>query len=69
MLTSYFQNIFLTSNPSSIDTVLQCAPTTIIDSMNEALSKPYTTTEVETALKQMAPLTAPGPDGFPLVFY
>jgi hypothetical protein len=69
MLTSYFQNIFLTSNPSSIDTVLQCAPTTIIDSMNEALSKPYTTTKVETALKQMAPLTAPGPDGFPLVFY
>jgi hypothetical protein len=69
ILTSYFQNIFLTSNPSSIDTVLQCVPTMITNSMNEALSRPYTAPEVETALKQIAPLTVPSPDGLPPVFY
>jgi hypothetical protein len=69
ILISYFQNIFLSSNPSSIDTVLQCIPILISDSMNEALSRPYTATEVETALRQMALLTAPGPDGLPPIFF
>ena len=37
--------------------------------MNAEISQPFTTMEVELALKQMKPLTAPGPDDMPLPFY
>jgi hypothetical protein len=33
------------------------------------LVKPFTIGEVEQALKDMKTETAPGPDGFPVVFY
>ena len=39
------------------------------NSMNEALTCPYNREEMEVAIKQMAPLKAPGPNGMPLVFY
>jgi hypothetical protein len=31
--------------------------------------KPFTDEEIEFAIKYMKTNTAPGPDGFPLVFY
>ena len=41
----------------------------VSNSMNEALTCPYSREEVEVAIKQMAPLKAPGLDGMPPVFY
>ena len=37
--------------------------------MNEKLIAPYTEQEVKTALFQMFPTKAPGPDGFPAHFF
>ena len=37
--------------------------------MNADLTRPFTTMEVEQALKQMKPMIAPGPDGMPPIFY
>ena len=37
--------------------------------MNTSLTAEFTTSEVELALKQMAPLKAPSPDGMPPLFY
>lgn len=37
--------------------------------MNEDLCREFTPAEVVVALKQMAPLKAPGPDGLPPLFY
>lgn len=37
--------------------------------MNCSLSSPFSTQEVETAIKDMNPFGSPGPDGFPAVFY
>ena len=37
--------------------------------MNEALTGEFQAWEVESALMQMAPLKAPGPDGMPPLFY
>ena len=69
MLISYYQELFQTSNPSSIDSMIQCVLSVVTDTMNETLTRPYTAMDVNTALKQMKPLTAPGADGLPPVFY
>ena len=37
--------------------------------MNATLCSEFEAWEVETALKQMAPLKVPGPDGMPPLFY
>ena len=37
--------------------------------MNLELTKEYTACEVELALKQMKPISAPGPDGMPPIFF
>ena len=41
----------------------------VTDDMNAMLLQEFTELEVEEALKQMAPLKAPGPDGIPPPFY
>lgn len=37
--------------------------------MNESLTKTFTREDVETAIKQMAPLKSPRPDGYGACFY
>ena len=41
----------------------------VSSSINAKLTKPYTREEVDIAIKNMAPMTAPGPDGMPPIFY
>ena len=69
MLISYFQELFQISNPCSIGSMLQCVPSVVTDAMNETLTRPYMAIKVNVALKQMKPMTAPGADGLPSVFY
>lgn len=41
----------------------------LTDDMNALLSHKFMEWEVQTTLKQMAPLKAPGPKGMPPLFY
>ena len=41
----------------------------VTEEMNAKLTAMYIVEEVELAIKEMAPLKAPGPDGMPLLFY
>ena len=41
----------------------------VTDEMNAILSQDFMEWEAETAIKQMAPLKAPGLDGMPYLFY
>ena len=52
-----------------MEAVLNCVPTKVTAEMNELLVAPYKEEEVKTALFQMFPTKAPGPDGFPAHFF
>lgn len=39
------------------------------EEMNRILTREFQAWEIDNALKQMAPLKAPGPDGIPPLFY
>ncbi|XP_048608961.1 uncharacterized protein LOC125584486 [Brassica napus] len=67
--TSYFRQIFESSNPEDIEEALAQVPTTITGEMNENLTSPVSEWEVKLALFAMHPEKAPGPDGMTALFY
>ena len=66
---SYFENLYTTSHPSRISKLTRAIPTRVTPKMNQSLIKQFTKEEVETALKQMHPTKAPGPDGMSAIFF
>lgn len=69
ILTSYYQVLFTTTNPSIIEAVVTDIPKTAAKEMNLSLEAVYTREEVKIALKQMEPLKAPRPDGLLPLFF
>ncbi|KAL0003813.1 hypothetical protein SO802_011374 [Lithocarpus litseifolius] len=65
----YFKDIYTSSQPSCFNDVIGAIPSRVTNEMNEELIKEFTKDEVLTALKQMHPTKAPGPDGMSAVFF
>ncbi|XP_050241121.1 uncharacterized protein LOC126690018 [Quercus robur] len=63
------EDLFKSSNPHDLDRVLDGVQRVVSEEMQADLARPYTVEEVERAIKEMAPLKAPGPDGMPPLFY
>ena len=69
VVEDYFQDMFTSSNSSQFDEILVGLQPVITVEMSAFLSRDYQAEEVLLAFKQMAPLTAPGPDGMSPIFY
>ena len=65
----YYQQLFSSSNPEVTVGDLDSIPQVVTVEMNETLTGEFQVWEVESALKQMAPLKAPSPDGMLPLFY
>ena len=69
MLNEYYSKLFSSSHPHDFERILNGVDTMVIEEMRTNLACPYTSYEVDVAIKEMAPLKAPGPDGIPPLFY
>ena len=68
-IMQFYQDLFTTSGPNSFEEILEQIPQVVSTDMNQELTREFMAEEVEIALKQMAPLKSPGPDGMPPLFY
>ena len=69
ILMDFYVDLFTTSNPHNLDSIMDEVQKVVMEEMNSKLTAMYTMQEVELAIKEMAPLKAPGPDGMPPLFY
>ena len=69
IIVQYFSHLFSSSAPLAMDEVLSSVCPRVTANMNEMLCRPYSKLEVETALFQMRPHKAPGPDGMNPYFF
>ena len=69
IVTGYQQKLFTSTELDPPSIVLQHVPQVITEEMNQTLTCEFREEEVIVALKQMAPMKAPGPDGMLPLFF
>lgn len=65
----YFENLFSIENQTVNEEMIRAIHVMVSAQMNSILTSDFHAHEVERALKQMHPTTAPGSDGMPPLFY
>ena len=68
-ILKFYTDLFTSTNADSFEEVVEVIPRVVSDEMNDKLIRDFTMEEVETTLKQMAPMKALGPDCMPPLFY
>ncbi|KAA3479975.1 reverse transcriptase [Gossypium australe] len=69
LASDYFINLFTASSMGSDEHLFGLVEKKVTESMNANLIKQFTEDEIVYAVKMMAPLNAPGIDGFPTIFF
>ena len=67
--TAYYQDLFIAAPLEDVAVVLDGIQPCVTREMNQALTCQFIENEVISAMKQMAPLKARGPDGMAPIFY
>ena len=65
----FYTRLFTQSHSHDLDRVLEGVKRVVTTDMNAKLVRPYSMEEADIAIKQMAPLKAPRPDGMPPLLY
>ncbi|KAA3462946.1 non-ltr retroelement reverse transcriptase [Gossypium australe] len=66
---NYFRELFTASESASDHRVLGIVEQRVSAEMNSVLLTPFLESEIQEVVKSMAPLKAPGIDGFPALFF
>jgi hypothetical protein len=69
MVYNWCEKLFTSEPTTHGDVILEAIPSKVDAQMNIDLCIAYTNEQIKTALFQMGPTKAPGPDGFPAMFY
>jgi hypothetical protein len=65
----YFQELFTAGKHLEVEACMRVLEPKVTELMNQKLLADFTEEDISIALNQMAPLKAPGPDGFSACFY
>ena len=66
---NYYSDLFTSNTPPISQLVLDTISPSITNEMNADLLRNFSREEVEAALKDIEPLSTPGPDGMPPIFF
>lgn len=69
MATGYFQELFTSSSPDTIEDTIRYIATSVTEDMNQRLLKIPLDEEIREAVFAINPEKAPGPDGMTSLFY
>ena len=69
LLIDYYGSLFTSSEPHNLESFLEGVQVVVTEDMNAKLVERYTAKEVAIAIKEMAPLKAPRPNGMPPLFF
>ena len=69
LTTNFYRDLYHSEGQTEMQPVLDVLPSKVTSPMNEKLISEIKQSEVKTALFQMFPTKAPGPDGFPAHFF
>ena len=65
----FYSSLFTSTKPADAHAILEVIQPLVTEDMNISLTREFTRQEVDLALKDMALLKAPGPDGMPPLFF
>ena len=65
----FLVSLFTSSQPTNFSDIMDVVQPSVTEDMNTQLLRPFLREEVEVAIKEMKPTTAPGPDDMLPLFY